>query len=547
MDHYFTRLQNAIKSYWDKTALCNYEGEAFTFCQIATKIEKFHIMFQNSGIKKGDRVAICARNSARWGISFLSSFTYETVTVPILADFNPENVNALVDHSESIVLFTDEDIWKKLDINKMPKVRVVVNVSNFALLYCSDDQVKNAYVGLDAAFSTKFPMGFSREDVSYDTNNWEDLAIINYTSGTSSAPKGVMLPYRCLCATIDYGQRRIPSSPNYTMVSMLPMAHMYGLAYEFLYPLCNGTSITFLGKTPSPSTLLKAMHDVKPYQIITVPLVMEKVFNSSIKPVLEKPIIKVLLLIPGVNRLLLNKIKDGIINAFGGQIQNFIMGGAPVNPEIEKWFRRMHLPYTIGYGMTEAAPLLGYEDWDKFAMGSCGKAVDCADVKIDSEDPHNIPGEILAKGINICTGYYKNPVATANAFNEDGYLRTGDMGIVDIEGNIFIKGRCKSMFLSANGQNIYPEEIEAVVNNQHFVVESVVVERASKIVALVYLDQEAIKKAGLDAEAISDIPEHIRMASNKHLNNYSQIVKVEVQKEPFEKTPKFSIKRYLYK
>jgi len=547
MDHYFTRLQNAIRSYWDKPALCNYEGEEFTYSQIATKIEKFHILFSNAGIKKGDRIAICAKNSARWGISFLSSFTYETVTVPILSDFNPENVNALVDHSESIVLFTDEDIWSKLDIGKMPKIRVVANVATFTLLYCRDDQVRKAFEGLDAAFSAKYPMGFSRENVSYPTDNWEDLAIINYTSGTSSAPKGVMLPYRSLSAAIDYGQRRIPSSADYTMVSMLPMAHMYGLAYEFLYPLCMGTSITFLGKTPSPTTLIRAMHDVKPYLLVTVPLVMEKVFKSSVLPVLDKPVMKFLTKIPGINNVIFKKIKDGLENAFGGNIQMFIMGGAPVNPEVEKWLRRIHLPYTVGYGMTEAAPLLAYEDWDKYAPGSCGKAIDCADVRIDSEDPQHIPGEIQAKGVNICIGYYKNPEASANAFTEDGYLRTGDMGIIDAEGNIFIKGRCKSMFLSANGQNIYPEEIEAVLYNQPYVVETIVVDRSSKIVALVYLDQDEIRKAGLDAEAISDIPENIRVAANKHLNNYSQIAKVEVMDKPFEKTPKFSIKRYLYK
>ncbi|MCI1640662.1 MAG: AMP-binding protein, partial [Bacteroidales bacterium] len=395
--------------------------------------------------------------------------------------------------------------------------------------------------------TAKYPMGFSRENVAYPVDNWDDLSIINYTSGTSSAPKGVMLPYRCLSATIDFGQRRIPASNKYTIVSMLPMAHMYGLAFEFLYPLCNGTCITFLGKTPNPSTLLRAMKEVRPYLLITVPLVMEKVFKSSIKPVVEKKLIKLLTFIPGIRRLLFNKIRDGLCSAFGGNIQMFIMGGAPLNPEVEKWFRRIRLPYTVGYGMTEAAPLLAYEDWDKYVSGSCGKAVDCAEVRIDSEDPNNTVGEIQAKGVNICTGYFKNETATSNAFTEDGFLRTGDLGVIDSEGNIFIKGRSKSMILSANGQNIYPEEVEAIVNNQDYVLETVVVDRASKLVALVYLDNDAIRHAGLDEEAVSDLADNIRLSANKRLNLYSQLSKVEIQDKPFEKTPKMSIKRYLYK
>lgn len=547
MEHYFSRLQSAIRNYWDKPALTNFEGESFTYSQMAAIIEKFHILFRNGGIKKGDHIAICSRNSARWGICFLAANTYEAVVVPILSDFNPENINALVDHSESVVLFTDEDIFAKLDVEKMPRVRAAVNVLNFTLLFCKDDVIRTSFNEIKASFDAAYPMGFSRENVVYPIDNLENLSIINYTSGTSSAPKGVMLPYRCLSATIAYGQKRIPSSADYTMVSMLPMAHMYGLAFEFLYPLCNGTTITFLGKAPTPSTLLKAMKQEKPYLLITVPLVMEKIFKSAIKPKLKKPIMKVLCNIPGLNKIIFKKIREGLESAFGGNIQMFIMGGAAVNPEVEKWFRKIRLPYTVGYGMTEAAPLLAYEDWDKYAAGSCGKAIDCAEVRIDSEDPRHIVGEIQAKGTNICTGYFKNKEASANLFTEDGFLRTGDLGLVDAHGNIFIKGRSKNMILSANGQNVYPEEIEAVVNNEPYVVESVVVARATKIVAIVFLDQDAINKDHLDAEAISEIPEIVKMESNKHLNNYSQISVVEVREQPFEKTPKMSIKRYLYK
>lgn len=547
MEHYFARLQNAIRLYWDKPAVCNYRGETFTYGQLATQIERFHIFFEACGLKKGDRIAICAKNTARMAVSFLSVNTYETVVVPILSDFTPESVNHLVDHSESLMLFTDNDIWAKLDKSKMPLVKAVISVNDFTLLYADNDDVKKAYAAISETFASRYPMGFTGENVTYNTDNWDDLDIINYTSGTTSAPKGVMLTYKALSATIDFGQRYIPSSDKFTMVSMLPMAHMYGLVYEFLYPLCNGTSITFLGKTPSPSLLLSAMHDVKPYLLITVPLVMEKVFKSAIKPVLDKPVMKVLTKIPGINSLIFKKIREKLLSALGGNLQMIIMGGAPLNPEVEKWFKRIGLPYTVGYGMTEAAPLLAYEPCTSYVPGSCGRAVDCAIVRIDSEDPQHVVGEIQAKGDNVCIGYYKNPEATAAAFTEDGFLKTGDLGIIDAHGNIFIRGRSKSMILSANGQNIYPEEVEAVVNNQDYVVESVVVDRASKLVALVYLDADAMKKAGLDEETVADLHETIRINANKALPSYSQLQKVEVMDKPFEKTPKMSIKRFMYK
>ena len=547
MEHYFARLQNAIRLYWDKPAVCNYRGETFTYGQLATQIERFHIFFEACGLKKGDRIAICAKNTARMAVSFLSVNTYETVVVPILSDFTPESVNHLVDHSESLMLFTDSDIWAKLDKSKMPLVKAVISVNDFTLLYADNDDVKKAYAAISETFASRYPMGFTGENVTYNTDNWDDLDIINYTSGTTSAPKGVMLTYKALSATIDFGQRYIPSSDKFTMVSMLPMAHMYGLVYEFLYPLCNGTRITFLGKTPSPSLLLSAMHDVKPYLLITVPLVMEKVFKSAIKPVLDKPVMKVLTRIPGINSLIFKKIREKLLSALGGNLQMIIMGGAPLNPEVEKWFKKIGLPYTVGYGMTEAAPLLAYEACTSYVPGSCGRSVDCAIVRIDSEDPQHVVGEIQAKGDNICIGYYKNPEATAAAFTEDGFLKTGDLGIIDAHGNIFIRGRSKSMILSANGQNIYPEEVEAVVNNQDYVVESVVVDRASKLVALVYLDADAMKKAGLDEETVADLHETIRINANKAVPSYSQLQKVEVVDKPFEKTPKMSIKRFMYK
>ena len=546
MEHYFSRLQNATRLYWDKPAIRNFRGESFTYGQMATQIERFHIFFDSCGLRKGDKIAVCAKNTARMALSFLAINTSGKVVVPILCDFTPDSVNWLVDHSESLILFTDNDIWEKLDISKMSAIKAVISVNDFSLLY-GNDEIKEAYSAISANFAAKYPMGFTAENVVFPVDNWDDLAVINYTSGTTSAPKGVMLTYKALSANVDFGQRYIPSSSEYTMVSMLPMAHMYGLMFEFLYPLCNGTSITFLGKTPSPTLLLAAMKEVRPYLLITVPLVMEKIYKSSLKPALSKPLIKFLISIPGVNCLIYKKVRETLLSALGGNIQMIIMGGAPLNPEVEKCFKKLGLPYTVGYGMTEAAPLLAYEACGKYVPGSCGKAVDCATVRIDSEDPQHVVGEIQAKGDNICLGYFKNEEASASAFTEDGYLRTGDLGVIDAEGNIFIRGRSKSMILSANGQNIYPEEVEAVINSQNFVVESVVVDRSSKLVGLVYLDKDAIGKAGLDPETVSDIPEQIRIASNKVLPSYSQLTKVEVVDKPFEKTPKMSIKRFMYK
>ena len=545
--HYLWKLQETVKGCWDKKALCNYKGESFTFSDLAANIEKFHILFEQSGIRKGDKIAICAKNTARWAVSFFAINTYGAVAVPILCDFHPKSINHLVDHSESIAFFVDGDIWAKLDVSKMPLVRSVINVQDFVVLYSSDGLIEKAFAGLEASFAAKYPNGFSRDDVVYPTDNAEDLAIINYTSGTTSAPKGVMLKYDSFTATVEYAQTNVKATPDDTLVSMLPMAHMYGLAFELTYPLCSGVTIYFLGKTPSPSLLLKAMKEVRPYMIVTVPLVMEKVYKSSLKPMLQKPSIKFATKIPGIREIIYKKMREGLDAAFGGRCGHYIMGGAPLNPEVEDLFRKIKLRYTVGYGMTEACPLLAYEDPARFVKGSCGKPVTCAEVRIDSEDPQNIAGEIQAKGRNICLGYFKNPEASAGAFTEDGFLRTGDLGVMDAEGNIFIKGRSKSMILSSNGQNIYPEEVEAVVNSQDFVVESVVVDRASKLVAMVYLDEDAMKKAGLDAEAVSDVPEAIRIAANRKLPVYSQITKVEVVPVPFEKTPKMSIKRFLYK
>ena len=542
--HYFSRFEEAVKNNWERPALANFRGESFTFGELATQIARFHVFFEAIGLNKGDKVALCAKNSARWGVTFFAANTYEAVLVPILADFHPESVNSLVDHSESKILLTDTDIWNKLDISKMPTVKAVISSSDFSLLYAADPVIQNASDNLQKLFDEKYPSGFSSADVSYPIDNDKELAIINYTSGTTSAPKGVMLRYECISANVEFGQKRLPSYPEDKIVSMLPMAHMYGMMFELIYPLCGGSSIYYLGKTPTPALLLGAMAEVKPYLVITVPLVMEKIFKSKVAPVVNKPVMKAICAIPGLNQVIFKKIRTQLLNAFGGNVREIVMGGAALNPDVEKWFRKFKLPFTVGYGMTEAAPLLAYEDWWEFKSKSCGKAVDSVEVRIDSDDPVNKVGEIQAKGISLMSGYYKNDEATKAAFTEDGWMRTGDLGVLDSLGNIYIRGRSKNMILSANGQNIYPEEIEAVVNNQPYVIESVVIDRGSSLVALVYVDSD---KLAADAVNVEEQMNALKNEVNKSMPSYSKISKVEVMDAPFEKTPKMSIKRFMYK
>ena len=542
--HYFSRFEEAVKNNWERLALANFRGESFTFGELATQIAKFHVFFDAIGLKKGDKVALCAKNSARWGVTFFAANTYEAVLVPILADFHPDSVNSLVDHSESKVLLTDSDIWNKLDISKMPAIKAVISSSDFSLLYAADDSIQAANDNLQKLFDEKYPSGFSAADVTYPTDNDKDLAIINYTSGTTSAPKGVMLRYECVSENVAFGQKRLPSYPGDQIVSMLPMAHMYGMMFELIYPLCGGSSIYYLGKTPTPALLLGAMAEVKPYLVITVPLVMEKIFKSKVAPVVNKPVMKALCSIPGLNQVIFKKIRTQLMNAFGGNVREIVMGGAALNPDVEKWFKKFKLPFTVGYGMTEAAPLLAYEDWWEFASKSCGKPVDSVEVRIDSSDPIKQVGEIQAKGVSLMSGYYKNDEATKAAFTEDGWMRTGDLGVMDAAGNIFIRGRSKNMILSANGQNIYPEEIEAVVNNQPYVIESVVVDRGASLVALVYVDSDKLAADSIDIEEQMNA---LKAEVNKSMPSYSKISKVEVMDAPFEKTPKMSIKRFMYK
>ena len=427
MIHYLKNLENTIINHWDLKALCDYGGESFTYGNLAESIEKFRIFFSITGINKGDKIALCARNSARWAITFWGINVNCRVVVPLLADFHPNNVKTLTNHSDSKLLFIDDDIWSKIDPDDMPNLKAAINVKNGNLLWHCDKVVAEAWDNRDKEFAKLYPNGMSPENVSYPDDNGNDLAIINYTSGTTGNPKGVMLTYNAISDTDDFANTHFPNHPGETIVSMLPLAHMYGLAIEFIHPNVDGVTVYFLGKAPSPTRLLKAMQEIRPYMVVTVPLVMEKIYANSIKPALEKR--KYLLSIPGMKKLVYRAARKTIMMVFGGQVQCFIMGGAALNPEAEKCFKKMRLPYTVGYGMTEACPLLGYEWWTKFVPGSCGKPVH--EIRIDSEDPHKIPGEIQARGRNLTIGYYRNPEATEASFTEDGWFRTGDLGIMD--------------------------------------------------------------------------------------------------------------------
>ena len=539
MRHYLKNLEDTIREHWDQKALCDYGGKSYTYGDLAINVEQFRIFLSATGIRKGEKIAICARNSARWAMTFWGINVNECVAVPLLADFHPNNISTLTNHSDSVLLFVDDDIWAKLNPEDMPNLKAAINVKDGNLLWHRDKVVAEAWENREDAFVQRYPNGMIPDQLSYPSDNFDDLAIINYTSGTTGNPKGVMLTYGAMSDTDDFANSHFPNTPGETIVSMLPLAHMYGLAIEFIHPNVDGVTVYFLGRTPSPTTLLKAMQEVKPYMVVTVPLVLEKVYANSIKPALEKR--KKLMAIPGMKKLVYRAARKTILKVFGGQVKCFIMGGAALNPEAEQCFKKMRLPYTVGYGMTEACPLLGYEWWTDFVPGSCGKPVH--ELRIDSEDPIHKAGEIQARGRNLTIGYYKNPEATEASFTDDGWFRTGDLGVLDEKNNIFIRGRIKSMILNSSGQNIYPEEVEAVLANCEYVDECLVVDREGKIVALVYSDLPE----NLDEEAKIAIPIQIRDEANKSLPTYSKISKVEMLDTPFEKTPKMSIKRFLYK
>lgn len=545
--NFLTYIQDSIRSNWNCEAMTDIGGETITYAILAERIEKIHLMLEVAGVRKQDKVAIYAKNSINWCVAFLGASTYEVTVVPLLSDFTPESASQLIGHSDSTVLFTDESRFGKMDIGEMPSLKAVLDISNFSLLYNGvGERLDSTIENIDGLFLGKF-YAFGPKDINYPADNFDDIALINYTSGTSSEPKGVMLSYRNVSSNMQFGHESVANKPGDCIVSMLPLAHMYGMIWEFLYQLHGGSHIYFLGKVPSPKVLLNSFAKIKPYMMITVPLVIEKIFKNSIFPVVKQPYMKALLNIPIVALIIKKRIRAKLMDAFGGNLQYMFIGGAAITKEVENWMKALKLPYSVGYGMTECAPLIGYSDWRTYVKGSCGRVVDRLEIRVDSEDPEHIVGELQVRGDNVMVGYFKNEEATRAAFTPDGWMKTGDLGLIDENGNIYIKGRSKNMILSSNGQNIYPEEIEDKLNNQPYIVESVVVERDKKIVALVYPDYDRVSQESLDDNALAQLMDKNRINLNLLLPMYSQIAKIELRKEEFEKTPKRSIKRFKYK
>lgn len=540
-------VEESIKKHWNLDALTDYKGATLQYKDVARKIEKLHILLAESGIKPGDKVAVCGRNSSHWGVAFLAILTYGAVAVPILHEFKADNIHNIVNHSEARLLFVGDVVWESLNEAEMPLLEGIILMTDFTLLVCRSKQLEYAHEHLNELFGKKFPRNFRREHVSYRRDNPEELAVINYTSGTTSFSKGVMLPYRSLWANTQFAFDVLTLKPGDRIVSMLPMAHMYGLAFEFLYEIACGCHVFFLTRMPSPKIIFQAFADVKPHIVIAVPLIIEKIIKKNVLPKLETLKMKVLLKVPIINDKIKAAVREQMIQGFGGNFYEVIIGGAAFNQEVEKLLKSIDFPYTVGYGMTECGPIICYEDWKRFKPGSCGKAAPRMEVRIDSPDPQNIVGEILTRGDNVMLGYYKNPEATAQILDADGWLHTGDLGVMDEEGNVTIKGRSKNMLLGPSGQNIYPEEIEEKLNNLPFVAECIVIQQNdNKLVALIYPDFEDAYSQGMSDSDIEAAMEENRTTLNAELPAYSQISRIKIYPEEFEKTPKKSIKRFLY-
>ena len=539
--------QEAFRKNWDRPAISNYQGITLHYRDVARRIEKMHIMFEECGLQKGDKVALCSRNQANWAVAFLSTMTYGAVPVPLLHEFKSSNIHHLVNHSEAKILFVDDVIWEGLSETEMPDLHAIIQVNTFKLLYARDENIVAAREHLNELFGRKYPNAFTSNDINYYEDSAEELAIINYTSGTSGFSKGVMIPYRAVLSNIEFARTVLPGLDHTkSVVSMLPSAHMYGLMFELLYELSVGAHVHFLSRVPSPKIIMQALADVKPYVIIAVPLVIEKIYKTKVKPILEKEGIRVLMKLPVLKQVVMDKIRTELVNAFGGEFYEVIIGGAAFNKEVEAFFKKIRFPFTVGYGMTECAPIITYDDWSVEKLYSCGKAAPNMEIRIDSKDPVNVPGEIQVRGANVFLGYFKNEEATAEVLTEDGWFRTGDMGVLDAEGSLFIKGRTKCMILGPSGQNIYPEEVETVINSQPYVVDSLVVEDNGGLTALIYPDFAQGAKDGMKQEAFVKYMEDTLPELNKELPNYAKLKKIEVMSEDFERTPKKSIKRYLY-
>ena len=539
--------EKAFKENWDRPAISNYQGVTLHYRDVARRIEKLHIVFEECGLQKGDKVALCSRNQANWAVAFLAAMTYGAVPVPLLHEFKSSNVHHLVNHSEAKILFVDDVVWEGLNESEMPDLAAIIQVNTFKLLLARDERITHAREHLNEMFGKKYPEAFTKDTLNYYEDSADELAVINYTSGTSGFSKGVMIPYRAIYSNIEFAKGVLPNLDcTKSVVSMLPSAHMYGLMFEVLYELSVGAHVHFLSRVPSPKIIMQALAEVKPYIVIAVPLVIEKIYKSKVKPVLEKEGIRFLMKLPVLNQVVMNKIRTELVNAFGGQFEEVIIGGAAFNKEVEAFFKKINFPFTVGYGMTECAPIITYDDWKDEKLYSCGKVAPNLEIKVDSSDPRNIPGEVLVKGENVFLGYYKNQEATESALTHDGWFHTGDMGIIDEDGSLFLKGRSKCMILGPSGQNIYPEEIETVINSRPYVVESLVVEDNGGLTALVYPDFALGAKDGMSQDALIKYFEDSLGDLNKELPNYARIKKIEVMFEDFGRTPKKSIKRYLY-
>lgn len=542
-------IEKSIIDHWDLDALTDYKGKTLQYHDVARKIEKLHILFENSGVKKGDKIALCGRNSSNWAVAFLATLTYGAVAVPILHEFMPEQIHNIVNHSDAKLLFTGDVVSTIIDATKMPSLEGIIYIPDYSLLVSRTDKLTYAREHLNEMFGKKFPKYFRAEHVNYyKEQNPDELALINYTSGTTGFSKGVMLPYRALWSNADFAKHVLGRDihPGDNVISILPMAHMYGMSFEFIYEFLSGCHIYYLTRVPSPAIIAQAFADVRPRIIISVPLIIEKIIRKKVFPKIQNNRIRLLLNMPVINKKVREKICEQVYQAFGGNAYEIIIGGAALNQEVESFLKRIDFPYTVGYGATECAPIICYRDWHTFVQGSCGQAAYHQEVKVLSSNPATTAGEIVTKGPNVMLGYYKNEEATKQAIDKDGWYHTGDLGLMDADGNVFIKGRSKNMLLGSNGQNIYPEEIEDKLNSLPMVAESVVIQEDEKLIALVHPDYDEAKALGLTANDLMSIMEQNRNELNVIIPHYSKISEIRIHEEEFEKTPKKSIKRFLY-
>ncbi len=539
-------IQRAIIDNWDQDALTDYQGATLQYHDVARKIEKLHILFENSNVQKGDKIAICGRNSAHWAVAFLATLTYGAVAVPILHEFNGEQIHNIVNHSESKLLFIGDFAVKTINPDEMPALEGIINIPDFSLLISRSEKLTYAREHLNLMFGSKYPMAFRRENVNYHIDEAEELALINYTSGTTGYSKGVMLPYRSIWGNIEFIISRLGKiiKPGDNLLSILPMAHMYGMAVEFLFGFCHGCHLFFLTRLPSPAIIAQAFLDVRPTLVVTVPLIIEKIIRKKVFPKIQNNRMRLLLTMPVVSKKVKDRICKEVYNAFGGRLYEIIVGGAALSKEVEEFLLSIGFPVTVGYGTTECAPLISYCDHKEFVPGCCGKPVDRMEVKILSQNPQSIPGEIVTRGCNVMLGYYKNEEATHQVIDKEGWYHTGDLGTLSSSNHLFIRGRIKNMLLGANGQNVYPEEIEDKLNSMTMVAESVVIQKGDKLVALVHPDKDEMMNFSL--EELEQIMEQNRKELNEQLPVYSRISQIILHEEEFAKTPKKSIKRYLY-